>query len=165
MRKRHLAVLPIAAALVLGPAAAAPAFASDAVSAPSAVRRVATAKVVTKPVTKPSVKPQPAKPQPARPTGKPVTKPTTVITTFTVSGTLTAIDPATSAVTVLLKGGKDTPGTSDIVTVAATARITLDDVPAGLVTLPAGSRVSVRGLSAGGMRTATKVTVTSTPAA
>jgi len=126
----RLAVLPLAAALVLGPVLAAPAFAAHstrhaAVHASASVHRHASARRALP---------------------------------FTVVGTLSAVDTTAGTVTVAVRSGtRDLRGQSVTATVATTARILVADVPVTLADLSVGSTVTVSGTRAGGVLTATRV--------
>ena len=139
MHLRYLAVLPLAATLTLSSVTAAPAFAarhSPTRPAVATAKKAAAGKSASK---------------------AHAVKPVKAHTRFAVTGVLTGVDPAASTVTVLVKGGNTARGTSLAVTVAATARITLDDTVSTLGALPVGAHVAVIGTVTGTVRTATKI--------
>lgn len=141
MRLRHLAALPLAAALAFAPLLASPANAAHPTGKP------ATSTAKKTPAAKPTHKPQPAKP----------TKPANAASPFSATGTLTSVNPTARTVTVLVKGGKNARGTSLTIAVSATARINLNDAPSNLAALPTGAHVAVRGTLNNTTRTATRI--------
>ncbi|TQS42987.1 hypothetical protein [Cryptosporangium phraense] len=78
-------------------------------------------------------------------------------TSFALTGTLTGTTAST--LTLSVKGGTAPRGTTVTVSVAATARITLNDKTTTVDALPAGARVTVTGTQTDGVRTATRVQV------
>jgi hypothetical protein len=129
-------LLSVAVVLAAGPVVAAPAMAASQASANAAAGKAAG---------RPTARPAPRKP--AKPTP------------FSVTGTLTAVDPAASTLTVLVKGGKHARGTAVTVAVAATARLHLNDRTVTLAALPVGAHAAVSGTVSGGVRTARRVNV------
>jgi hypothetical protein len=153
MRLRHLAILPLAAALSIGPLLATPADAAGHAagkSTPAATKK-------TTPAAKPTSRPQPAKPT------KPA-KPANAAAPFSATGTLTGVDPTALTVTLLVKGGKDARGTSLTVAVSSTARINLNDTPSTLAALPLGAHVAVSGTTSNTVRTASRINADSAAA-
>ncbi|MCA2218315.1 hypothetical protein [Jidongwangia harbinensis] len=88
---------------------------------------------------------------------KPAPKPKKTTAPFSLTGTLAGTDVAGSTVTVLVKGGKTSRGTTVTVTVAPTAKINLNDARAALAALPVGAHVAVGGTVTGTVRIATRV--------
>lgn len=139
MRARHLVLSALAAAAVAF--AAVPAVQAAAAPGSPGKAKAAAAKSGKSAVKKA----KPAKPAP-----------------FSVNGTVTAVDATARTVTLAATGGmKDLRNTSVTITIAADAKIVVDDVRAPLAEVTAGDRATIVGLRTGGTLTAKKISATS----
>src|SRR5438034_2347993 len=124
MKLRFLVALPVAVALIAGPALATPAYAA------SHTKRVAKASAHAAKRRVP----------------------------FTAVGSLTTADTDAGTATVAVRSGmRDLRGKTVTVAVTAGTKIRLDDAASTLAALPAGARVTVVGVRAGTVLTATKL--------
>jgi len=134
LRRSALAALLTAGILVPGVSVAATAFAA---SSPAAAHPAAGFKHTPKPVKTA----KPARPLP-----------------FSASGTVTAVDAAGGTITLTAKGGtKDVRRRTVTVSVAAGARVVVNEARATLAEVAAGQRIAVVGTRTGTVYTASRV--------